>query len=264
MRVVVLVGAGASFGAFDNPDLKPPLGDFLYPRLVAEYSETWGHFPEDVAAVFDADGFELGMAALREEAIHTQAALIDMGSFFATFCLRSGVNRYLALAKALEFCGPSIEYTFGSLNYETYLEQTFWRMGWGVHYWGMPHPDNHGRHVRIIKPHGSCNFIVDTGTNRFEGTRIIGGGVYIGGTGLKVVDLDDVVGAAITGFPSAMSLYAPGKPDLVCPEFVQGLRAGWTAAIDGADAIAIIGARPMFESDPHVWGTPRVSVGQLA
>jgi hypothetical protein len=255
VRLIVLVGAGASYGAFDNPSLRPPLGGELFSKLVAAFPESWGSLPNKVAAEFRTEdaGFELGMAALREEAEHTQAALIDMGTFFASFRLLPGVNRYLALAKLLEFREPDVQFSFGSLNYETYLEQSLGRAGRQVLYWGEPPLDSEGPFIRVVKPHGSCNFVVDTGTNTFINFRVVGGQTYISGAPLKVVPLDNVVKGPSTGFPSAMSLYAPGKPDLVCPEFVSRFRADWQSAVTGADAILVVGARPMLGSDPHVW-----------
>jgi hypothetical protein len=66
-----------------------------------------------------------------------------------------------------------------------------------------------------IKPHGSCSFVADTGSNVFIGTKITGGGLgtqYFEGLP-KCVRPDQVPGEMQTGFPSVMSLYAPGKQD---------------------------------------------------
>jgi hypothetical protein len=45
MRLVVLVGAGASYGAFDYAKARPPLGDDLFDELVAAFPGTWGNLP---------------------------------------------------------------------------------------------------------------------------------------------------------------------------------------------------------------------------
>jgi len=251
--LVILVGAGASFGAFDVPSRRPPLGDDLFESLVGAFPDTWGSLPDAVVATFRSDGFELGMAALREEAVHTQDSLIDMSIYFSAFRLLPGVNRYLALTVLLQSLGPSVEFSFASLNYETYLEQSLARIGLGVLYGGEPRAGVDEAFVRVIKPHGSCNFVADTGTNTFEGVTMVGGQAYIAGAPLKAVSLDEVAKARETGFPSAMSLYAPGKPDMICPEFVARIREDWKSTIRDADAIVVIGARPMLDSDPHIW-----------
>jgi len=255
VQVVVLFGAGASYGAFDNPSQRPPLGNELFPKLAATFPETWGCLPEDVVADFHSgdSGFENGMAALREEAVHTQAALIDMGRFFASFRLLPGTNRYLAIVKFLQSLGPNVEFSFGSLNYETCLEQSLGRAGLGVLYWEQAPESDRARLVRVTKPHGSSNFVVDTDTNTFVNVRIVGGGSYVVGARLKFVPLHDVAKATESGFPPAMSLYAPGKPNLVCPEAVERLRGEWEVAVGAADVVVVIGARPMLESDPHIW-----------
>jgi hypothetical protein len=248
VRIVLLVGAGAT--------VQPPLGDQLFIRLVHSYPDTWGNLPESVVTEFQVAnaGFERGMAALREEGVHTQAALIDMSIYFAGFRIPPhGVNRYFALVRMLDKLSPAeVEYTFGSLNYEILLEQSLSMAGHSAVYWGAP-SSSVPRPVRVIKPHGSANFAVDTGTNTFEGTTFVGGGAYISGAPLKVVDIDEVHQASVTGFPSAMSLYAPGKPDLVCPEFVHRFRDDWAEAVDGSDVVIVIGARPVLDSDPHIW-----------
>jgi hypothetical protein len=221
--------------------------------LSASYPHSWGSLPTEIVSEFEESGFELGMDALRAEAEHTQAALIDMGIYFASFRLWPGTNRYLALVKFLQSLGPQIEFSFGSLNYETYLEQSLERAGFDILYWGDPPQHYDHAFTRVTKPHGSCHFVVDTGTNTFINNRFVGGQAYIAGAPLKVVPLEEVEAASKTGFPSAMSLYAPGKPNLICPEFVGKFHAEWEAQVEGADILVAIGARPMFESDPHIW-----------
>jgi hypothetical protein len=80
-KIVVLVGAGGSVGAFDKEWQQAPLGNELFPKLAEMFPNTWGNLPEEVTAVFASEeaGFELSMAALREEGVHPQSALIRYG-----------------------------------------------------------------------------------------------------------------------------------------------------------------------------------------
>lgn len=257
MRVVLLVGAGASYGAFDDESHRPPLGDQLFAHLVRFFPETWGKLPEQMQSEFrkPADGFELGMSALREDGKHTQKALIDLGTFFERFRIPSGINRYIALAARLESLGPNVEYAFASLNYETCLEQSLTQSDKTCFYWDDPPKGPARFYVRVVKPHGSCNFVVDTGTNMFFNNSFEIVGIYVGGSGcrLKVVPLEEVASAAKTGFPSAMSVYASGKPDMICPDFVARLRTDWREIVAVADMVVVIGARSNIASDPHIW-----------
>jgi hypothetical protein len=255
MRIVILVGAGASVGAFDLQSSKPPLGSQLFTTLSESFPETWGSLRVAVSNEFLTSGFELGMAALRAEPVSIQGPLIDMGVFFANFRIPSpGVNRYFALVKLLDSLSVSPDYVFASLNYETLLEQSLGKAGHPTNYWGTP-PPNLPKPIRVIKPHGSSNFAFDQGTNRFRNNTFIGVGTYVGGGGarLKVIDIDRVREEAESGFPPAMSLYAPGKPDLVCPEFVASLRNDWASEVADSDLIVVIGARPQLTNDVHIW-----------
>ena len=255
MKVAVLCGAGGSYGEFDNVDLRPPLGNQLFSVLVGRYPATWGALPPEISSEFAEDEdnqnkFELGMAALREEGIHTQACLIDMSIYFASFRLLPGVNRYVALIKCLDRLSDRDSYCFGSLNYETLLEQSLLRVGHSVIYQG----DGAGAEspITVLKPHGSCNLVVDPRSNAFHGNTFQNVGAYIAGAPLKCVDLDEVAASAESGVPSAMSLYAPGKPDLVCPEAVAAMRSEWQDMAASSDLLISIGARPN-PADQHIW-----------
>jgi hypothetical protein len=256
VRIVVLVGAGASVGAFEDGYARPPLGIQLFGRLVERYPATWGDLSEAITAEFQLPdaGFERGMAALWKEGMSTQAALIDMSIYFAEFRIPPhGTNRYFAVARMLDALGQDVDYTFASLNYEILLEQSLGLAGHGVYYWGTP-DGSLPRPVHVIKPHGSSNFAVDTGTNTFAGNTFSGvTSAYIVGAPLKVVDIAEVPQCAVTGFPAAMSLHAPGKPSPICPKFAARFREDWATAVMNADVLVVIGARPVLESDPHVW-----------
>src|SRR5665213_3074620 len=104
-RVCLLVGAGASYGAFDADDLRPPLGDSLFTELVAKFPHTWGALTDSVVEIFSSrdHGFERGMGELwAHDDGRVQPLLLDLAMYFApmrppTF----GVNRYANLAARL-------------------------------------------------------------------------------------------------------------------------------------------------------------------
>ncbi|HEU5002995.1 MAG TPA: hypothetical protein VFW71_09480 [Actinomycetota bacterium] len=252
MLITILVGAGASFGAFDEGPSRPPLGNQLYDRLVATYPGSWGELPKWIQDEFQGDfGFEAGMVALRQEALSTHQALLDMSCYFGSFQLPTrGRNLYRNLIFALDSLGPKFQYSFGSLNYECLLELSMANLGHPPYYWGNSMASG-PRAVLVVKPHGSCNFVPDTGSNTIQVGHFVGGNAYIDTPHLKSIGLTP--GYWNSSIPAAMSLYAPGKPNLVAPTAVKRLHNDWRRVIDRSDAILIIGARIIAEGDPHIW-----------
>lgn len=115
-RFAVLLGAGASYGAWDDPSSTPPLGDCLLDRLVAHFPNTWGSLDDEQRSFFvgqdSRPAFERGMLSLWEgesswagagpPPITVQALLTDLGLYFAAFQLPVGVpNCYSAPHRSL-------------------------------------------------------------------------------------------------------------------------------------------------------------------
>ena len=255
----ILIGAGASVGAFDAPNLRPPLGADLYDALRAEYADSWGCLTPSLDSKFrEADfGFEQGMNALwKEGGDQTQPALIDMSAYFTRFRIEEEVlpNRYFELTHLLQNICLGSTWFWGSLNYEVLLECTLLAMGYSPFYQG-DHPDNGGPNpALVLKPHGSCNFVPAIGPVTFQGPmKMKGGHIWIDAD-LDVKDLDEVEAfCRTTGFPAGMSLYAEGKHSPVIWRALEAIRLQWQAEVQTADAMLIIGANPVPEKDPHVW-----------
>lgn len=64
-RFAVLLGAGASYGAWDDSSSTPPLGDCLFGHLVAHFPSTWGSLDGEQRSFFQRQDsrqeFEHGM-----------------------------------------------------------------------------------------------------------------------------------------------------------------------------------------------------------
>ena len=65
MSIVILMGAGASFGSGDTTPDVPPLGKDLFPQL-ENAGGIAAELPEDIKQIF-RDNFEKGMASYYEE-----------------------------------------------------------------------------------------------------------------------------------------------------------------------------------------------------
>src|ERR1022692_67688 len=100
-RFAVLLGAGASYGAWDDHASTPPLGDSLFEYLVARFPKTWGSLDDAQRSAFTVrnsrPAFEDGMlamwecersrAVLGQPAVTVQALLTDLALYFAAFRL---------------------------------------------------------------------------------------------------------------------------------------------------------------------------------
>jgi hypothetical protein len=68
---------------------------------------------------------------------------------------------------------------------------------------------------------------------------------------VKPAEIDKIFDSGFS-VPPAMSLYAPGKANPVCPTFIEHLRSCWESAVLTADLVLIVGAHPN-PNDPHIW-----------
>lgn len=184
-----------------------------------------------------------------------------MTIFFSRFGTPpDALNRYRTLFALLR--SLDLDVTIASLNYEVIAEASLVFEGWYPFY-EEPAPANPPFPlIRMIKPHGSCNLLPNLGTNRIlHVTAGKPGEVFSGTPGelfkgsCKQVDLEEVerIINEEVDLSAAMSLYAPGKPTVVCAESVARMRVDWRTAAEQADVLLAIGASPALESDPHIW-----------
>jgi hypothetical protein len=180
-----------------------------------------------------------------------QFLLIDMGRAFARFRPPvDGSDNYSTLIRCLMTNQLLDRIAIASLNYECILEGAAERWGVEVGYGSGGRPANS---LVVLKPHGSCNLFPPDSMVKFTRVRMVNTHIYYDGP-LEWVYLDDVElrYAAHETMPSAMCLYAPGKHAPVAPSWVEQVRQAWRAVASSADAVAVIGVRPVWE-DAHVW-----------
>src|SRR3989449_1395692 len=153
--LVFLFGAGASHGAIGvKPDL-PPLGCDLYDRLAKQFPNTWGAASQfaGVADKFKKD-FEAAMEQYCNEhsATAVVSALIDMARYFATF-YPDGTDLDSKLLLELQARSLLAHTVFSSFNYDCVFEKAASRLR------SIDSAPVVPGDVRVIKPHGSCNFL---------------------------------------------------------------------------------------------------------
>lgn len=245
MRVAVLIGAGASYGAGEVFNKRPPLGWALFSELAQSYPDTWGEAPEEK---FSA-GFEQGMAEMwRTGSPRLMPMLLHMGLYFTQFrMVNQQANAYVHLLHLLRDNNLLGSATFASLNYETLFEQSAESLGLGIH----PAPaKNHPNCIPVLKPHGSSNYfpaaniILDNSTMSYTDTYY--------DSDIVVEDRAAALRRYSWNFPPAMSLYAQGKDSPVGRSFLAAVRNQWRIAAMAADVIITVGVHPNA-ADGHVW-----------
>lgn len=245
MPTLVLLGAGASYGSEPANIGTPPLGDELFGELCNLGGIASG-IPEEIKAVFAAQGFEQGMKAYYDRKDdELQAFHRELSSYLADF-VPTQKSYYVELLNLLR--GRNV--IFSSLNYDMMLEEAIFMLGMNVSY----DLERRVNSVRVLKPHGSINFWHD-----------FPDGMFSGGTFSKVhsvlrarvrpVDRVTAKHKSITDtcFSPAMSMYVKGKNVPVCPDFVLGQQEMFSDACRRASRIIVIGVRVVKE-DTHVWG----------
>jgi hypothetical protein len=109
--------------------------------------------------------------------------------------------------------------------------------------------------VRVLKIHGSCNFIPDVPLHLMRGIEVEACTVHVEAP-IRIASVQEACKhcAVEKAFPPAMALYAPGKEVLYSPAFVLAHQAAWNEAAKHAATIYAIGVR-LNTADTHVWDT---------
>lgn len=244
---VVIIGAGASYGAgAAEPDV-PPLTPELMPALAAAAPLTWGRLPEKLQLLF-RDDFEVGMTHLAVSRPDLFGPLQRaMAQFF--FGFQPGpTSLYRELARRI--AETEWDGAFVSLNYERLLQLSLEAEGVrpmvGVS--GDP-----GSTVEVCLPHGCCHLFCKGVEAVATGVEFAGLGVATGGI-IEVVDDPEEFSRRIEGnnFPPVMSYFNPAKDTTSCVNFIMKQRARYRELVGSASHVAIVGVavRP---HDRHLW-----------
>ena len=267
-EALVLFGAGAS--AYCGPTLHltldgkvtprcPPLGvgDNGLFRRMSEEGNVSCLLLRPIANIFERD-FEIGMAILEEWPENIQHQFIrDISLHLARYTPASQANLYLKLLDDQSLRSNKV--LFSSLNYDILFECAALSYGLIPEY----KPDDVERvgTIRILKLHGSCNFIPNPGENKVSGNIATGSSYAARGfSGNFRIDtpftfedisawLKDPGNAA---FSPITAVYAKGKPFLFNQAAFERLHRYWTSATLTAKNIYIVGVRYSPE-DTHIW-----------
>lgn len=260
--IVILFGAGASYGADHVRPQAPPLGAGLYDALATQYPSEWGsesHLGKMWAAQLRED-FERTMC---EEVLPwvSSLSLIEwhrpVAAFFARYGLDgSGRDMYSRLLSGLRTRGLLGRVMLGSLNYDCLLEQAMLELRLTADYMLDNSPPEGS--IPLAKIHGSCNFITsDLFSMRAHMTNANASSIECSFTALPAYDLEARVRERFSthepAFFPVLGLYSPDKPSIVAQAKLQTLRNILAERIKRATDIVLIGLKPN-PRDLHLWG----------
>ena len=257
-EIVFLFGAGASRGAGHINPCETPLGPQLYERLAEAYPDEWGDrsvmrvFRDGLRENFEKTMFDV--ICVRHPSIHTLECQQKMALYFSKFTPDgTGEDLYSRLLSALRGGGKLPETIFGSLNYDCILEQAASQCGLEVDY--SP-GSNQKDAVRLLKLHGSCNFITPDIQKWLPQLTMAGAHLGCDMESLAPTGIGDLLNARFSDrygrFFPVMSLYAFGKNSLVGGTRIQEIRNTWSQCVSAASLVAIVGVKANPE-DHHIW-----------
>lgn len=252
-KAVILFGAGASNGAegMKNP---PPPGRDLFGKLTVLYPDTWGKLPYSLSKRFE-NNFELGMEEWYNKTNDVAYLIKDMGIFFSKFMIDNPhKNLYCRIIARYTEQLKSKEILFATINYECLLEYATYHLKQKFTLWG----NDEG--IKIMKLHGSCNFItpmtrgkLKVNYNRYSFFDIP----------LAIIPPSDVEEEMNNnGLPPAMSIYARGKDLNIGRKDIKQTQKEFQDMVSNANLVIVVGVKPNPE-DHHIWDYLRDMKGKL-
>lgn len=247
MTVVIIIGAGASFGSGDCLPQCPPLGSQLFAAMRLRGGVA-SRITGDLADLFQRD-FEAGMAEFRATRdIDTTAFLREMADYLVDF--RTGPRNLLHdLVRTIR--DSQVPTVLVTTNYDLLLEQAITEAGLLVAYHSPPVPE---RNISLLKIHGSCHFLPAV-PGVLRGVEFRNCGVNVEAPIRIACSRAEVKEfcAQEDSLAPAISVYAPGKAVLFSPAIVKEHQAAWASVLRGGPTrIYCIGLR-LVAHDEHIW-----------
>jgi hypothetical protein len=225
----------------------------LFDRLADTYPDKWGpssprwQFRERFQAGFEAafNEFVVKEAPFRTNSLTLAEQLWPLAQYFSRFITQpNGEDCYSQLLRGLIQHDAIKDSVFASLNYECLFEHAALGLGLEVDHCirrvdePLPPPSN--RKVRILKPHGSCNFIarVDQHTRAVLTTAV----VEVPIEALFPRELENQLARMDTrsNLP-IISQMSFNKEAVIAPAAMYAIRHHWREAVATSDCLVVIG-----------------------
>jgi hypothetical protein len=171
-----------------------------------------------------------------------------MARYFLGFDPRPG-NLYREIIKRRASGGSDV--IFVTLNYDMLIELA--ATDEGFERLAYTHTAEPGM-FRILKLHGSPNFIPNMGGSTLRGIKWGSSARHVNAP-VETVSWPDAkrIWTTEDSLAPAMSLYSAGKEVLFSDRFVARQQAAWSEVCRTASEVNIVGVR-VWPSDTHVWG----------
>lgn len=272
-KVVFLFGAGASKGAIcvvpEPPSIMPELHDKLLEYDLFYWGSVIRTHEADFKANFEAaySRFIVGVPPDDQSPRIILPSLtilerqIPLAFYFSRFLLdSSGSDLYSKLMSGLKDCNALQKCLFGSLNYDTLLEQSITRIRASVDYLCTSATNR----VQVVKLHGSCNFVTGRLSPQTRASLSAPGTFTNGQIDFlePSPDLESLLRAKFQGhepeFLPVMTPISPEKQTYYGATQIQAMRNNWLTAVSAAQLVAVIGVSDN-PNDKHVTDTIKQS-----
>lgn len=170
----------------------------------------------------------------------------EMAGYLAQFTPGQD-NVYIRLIRTV---GPR-RAIYASLNYDLLFELAAAALRLNTHY--NLEPAIKG--VRLLKPHGSCNFWPDIPEGMLRGCTFKRSGRADVQAPIRPLTQQESLHRCATedSLSPGIAMYAEGKAVKVSPDYVEHQQALWKAAVGAASRIFVVGVR-VHNADHHIWG----------
>jgi hypothetical protein len=255
MSIVILIGAGASYGSEKCIPCNPPLGNGtngLFASLIKHnpqgvFAEIHKNTPS-LSKIF-IDNFEQGMQCFDTAAEkHNGDHLREMSLFFLNFKPQKE-NLYIKFLLKLKNKLPST--TFVTTNYDMLLELSAAHIGFNNIHYGKQNGQKDT--INILKIHGSPNFLPMVGETKFINLDFGNGNVYVEAP-IKPMTIEEAMHFCQINdsLAPAIAMYHPEKLIRYGREYVIEQQQMWRSAITEASKCIVIGLK-LNQEDQHIW-----------
>lgn len=245
-RVIILTGAGASYGCGDTKPYNPPLGSQLYSRLEQFAPEIMSQL-SPIVDRHDAEDFESVMHRIwTSNKVNPVVLNALIATYFAQFAPSTG-NTYIEMFKIMK--SKDVQLTYSTLNYDCIAELAASQVGYKINYSSKESDDK----LSVLKLHGSCNFLLGGVTGPLGAVGVPAMDQVVDGP-IEAVQ-PHLVGTLVRNRPfgPCMSFYMKNKPTPVGKATVTEIQEAWKSKILDSHSVIIIGLSVNLE-DSHIWG----------
>lgn len=245
MAVLVLLGAGASFGSIGAIPYPPPLGNNLFSELL-KIKGVAATIPDRIKKIFK-ENFEEGMAEYTKlKDGNVMSFQRELAEYLASFQpTRDSV--YLDLIKELG-CKRVI---YSSLNYDLLFEISAANLNLFTNHSSEYQQGG----VRLLKIHGSSNFWPNIPTRMITNCTSCGkeNATFLDAQIKPLNQRDTLLKCRMEdSIAPAMSIFAVGKHVNISPAYVDNQYEMWKQQVIKSSKIFVVGVR-VHEVDEHIW-----------